>query len=88
MPNLECSNTPCEQCLPDESGVLACALGRLINDHVMKFGQPGFEKTPMTPKIVNGIIKRSQPYLTKWCGKEYQALKDAIDFAEGLMKNM
>ncbi len=86
MPNLECSNTPCEQCLPNESGVLSCALGDLIYQHVIKIGQSGFESKPMTPKIVEGIINRSQPYLTKWCGVEYPALQNAIDFAEDLMK--
>lgn len=88
MPNLECDNTPCQQCLRNGDGVLACALGDLIYQHVTKFGMPGFESKPMTPKIVNGIIKRSQPYLTDWCGKEHPALQNAIDFAEDLMKNL
>ena len=86
MVNLECSNTPCQQCLPNEDGVLACALGDLISQHVLKLKGPIITNPPMTPEIVDGIIKRSQPYLTKWCGKEYPALQNAINFAKDLMK--
>jgi hypothetical protein len=86
MIKLECSNTLCQQCITDENKKLYCALGDLIYLHVLKIKGPIITNPPMTPEIVDGIIKRSRPYLTKWCGIEYPALQNAINFAKDLMK--